>query len=229
MQNTGLTEEVKLIAERIREMREIIGFSVNEMAEKTNLTAETYSLYESGKIDLPFTFIHKCAQAFGIGITDILEGHSAHLSSYTVTRKGQGTRTAKEDGIEISNLAPLFRNKLAEPYWVKYEYSEELQNKEIHTTTHGGQEFDLVLSGTLKVRVGDHTEVLEEGDSIYYKSSTPHGMIAMNGKDCLFLAVVISGDEKVDEKAIQKTVVEARTAKAPLAVENFVEATEDGE
>ena len=227
MQNTGLTDEVRLIAERIREMREIIGFSVEEMAEKTNLSAETYSNYESGTIDLPFTFIHKCALAFGIGITDILEGHSAHLSSYTVTRKGQGTRTAKEDGIEISNLAPLFRNKLAEPYWVKYEYSEELQNKEIHTTTHGGQEFDLVLSGTLKVRVGDHTEVLEEGDSIYYKSSTPHGMIAMNGKDCLFLAVVISGDEKVDEKAIQKTVVEARTAKAPLAVENFVEATED--
>ncbi len=229
MQNTGLTDEVRLIAERIREMREIIGFSVEEMAGKTNLSVETYSLYESGKIDLPFTFIHKCALAFGIGITDILEGHSAHLSSYTVTRKGQGTRTAKEDGIEISNLAPLFSNKLAEPYWVKYEYSEELQNKEIHTTTHGGQEFDLVLSGTLKVRVGDHTEILEEGDSIYYKSSTPHGMIAMNGKDCLFLAVVISGNEKIDEKAIQKTVVEARTAKAPLAVENFVEATEDYE
>ena len=64
MQNTGLTDEVRLIAERIREMREIIGFSVEEMAEKTNLTAETYSLYESGKIDLPFTFIHKCAPVF---------------------------------------------------------------------------------------------------------------------------------------------------------------------
>ena len=227
MQNTGLTDEIRVVAERIREMREIIGFTVEEMAEKTNLTAQTYSQYESGEVDLPFTFIHKCALAFGIGITDILEGHSAHLSSYTVTRKGQGTRTAKEDGIEISNLAPLFRNKLAEPYWVKYEYSEELQNKPIHTTTHSGQEFDLVLKGTLKVRVGDHTEILEEGDSIYYKSSTPHGMIAMNNQDCLFLAVVVSGDEKIDEKAIQKTVVEARTAKAPLAVENFVEAKED--
>ena len=229
MQNTGLTEEIKVIAERIREMREIIGFTTQEMAEKTNLTAETYSRYESGEVDLPFTFIHKCSLAFGIGITDILEGHSAHLSSYTVTRRGQGTRTAKEDGIEISNLAPLFRNKLAEPYWVKYEYSEELQNKPIHTTTHAGQEFDLVLRGTLKVRVGDHTEVLEEGDSIYYKSSTPHGMIALNGEECLFLAVVVSGDENVTEKEIQKTVVEARTAKAPLAVENFVEAKEDGE
>ena len=229
MQNTGLTEEIKVIAERIREMREIIGFTTQEMAEKTNLTAETYSRYESGEVDLPFTFIHKCSLAFGIGITDILEGHSAHLSSYTVTRRGQGTRTAKEDGIEISNLAPILRNKLAEPYWVKYEYSEELQNKPIHTTTHAGQEFDLVLRGTLKVRVGDHTEVLEEGDSIYYKSSTPHGMIALNGEECLFLAVVISGDEKVTEKEIQKTVVEARTAKAPLAVENFVEAKEDSD
>ena len=229
MLNTGLTEEIKVIAERIREMREIIGFTEQEMAEKTNLTAETYSLYESGEVDLPFTFIHKCSLAFGIGITDILEGHSAHLSSYTVTRRGQGTRTAKEDGIEISNLAPLFRNKLAEPYWVKYEYSEELQNKPIHTTTHAGQEFDLVLRGTLKVRVGDHTEILEEGDSIYYKSSTPHGMIALNGEECLFLAVVVSGDEKITEKEIQKTVVEARTAKAPLAVENFIDAKEDNE
>ena len=69
MQNTGLTDEIRVIAERIREMREIIGFSVQEMADRTNLTAETYSQYESGGVDLPFTFIHKCALAFGIGIT----------------------------------------------------------------------------------------------------------------------------------------------------------------
>ncbi len=76
-------------------------------------------------------FIHKCALAFGIGITDLLEGQSAHLSSYTVTRKGQGQQTAKENGIEIKSLAPLFRKKIAEPYWVKYDYDEKLQNAPI--------------------------------------------------------------------------------------------------
>ena len=55
--------------------------------------------------------------------------------------------TAKEDGISIQNLAPMFRKKIAEPYWVRYEYNEELQNKPIHLTKHSGQEFDLVLSG----------------------------------------------------------------------------------
>ena len=59
--------------------------------------------------------------------------------------------TASENGIEIKNLAPKFRKRLSDPYMVRYEYSAELENKPIHTTTHAGQEFDLVISGKLKV------------------------------------------------------------------------------
>ena len=67
------------VAQRIREMREITGLSVSEMAEKTEVSLETYMNYESGKYDLPFTFIHKCALTFHIGISDLLEGQSARL------------------------------------------------------------------------------------------------------------------------------------------------------
>ncbi len=188
------------IALRIRDMREIIGYTPAQMAQRTEVTEETYLAYESGTVDLPFTFMHKCALTFGVEITDLLEGHSANLSAYTVTRKGSGPVTAEEDGVVIQNLAPMFREKLAAPYWVTYRYSPELQDSPIHTTTHAGQEFDLVLKGTLKVRVGDHTEVLHEGDSIFYKSSTPHGMIAVDGEDCLFLAMIMAGSapEKPD-------------------------------
>ena len=48
------------------------------------------------------------------------------------------------------------------------------------------------LKGTLRVRVGEHEEVLHEGDSIFYKSSTPHGMIAVDGQDCVFLAMIMA-------------------------------------
>lgn len=106
------TEKLLEVARRIREMREIDGLTVEEMAEKTEVTIDDYLKYEAGQLDFPFTFIHKCSLAFGIGITDLLEGQSAHLSSYTVTRKGMGQETAKEDGINIQNLAPLFRKKL---------------------------------------------------------------------------------------------------------------------
>ena len=213
------------IAKRIKEMREIMSFSVKEMAEKTEVSEVSYEEYESGKRDMPFTFIHKCALAFGMELTELLEGHNAHLSSYTVTRKGEGQGTAKEDGIEISNLAPKFKNKAAEPYWVKYEYSQELQNKPIHLTKHSGQEFDLILSGSLMVQVGANKEILHEGDSIYYNSSTPHGMIAVEGKDCVFLAMILPGEDTKEEN-IRQTVA-AVSHKEKLVAEKFVKTREN--
>ena len=220
------SEKLREVAQRIREMREIFDFTEELMAEKTEVSVEEYRRYESGALDFPFTFIHKCSLAFGIGITDLLEGSSAHLSSYTVTRKGQGQQTAKENGIEISNLAPMFRKKIAEPYWVRYEYQADLQNKPIHLTKHSGQEFDLVMKGRLKVQIGDNVEVLSEGDSIYYNSSTPHGMIAIDGEDCLFVAVVLPGEDE-KETEIRDTLLPMRTADKPLVSANFIDTVED--
>lgn len=218
--------QLQQIAARIREMREICALSAEEMAKETEVSVEDYLRYERGTLDFPFTFLHKCAQVFGLEITDLLAGKSAHLSSYTVTRKGQGQNTAKEKGIDIRNLAPLFRKKIAEPYWVKYEYSAELQDRPIHLTTHSGQEFDLILSGTLKVQVGEHTEVLSEGDSIYYNSSTPHGMIAVGGTDCNFVAVVLPGADE-PETVLRSSIESARTVKKKLVTDDFIETVEN--
>ena len=217
--------QLQEIAQRISDMREVMGYSEAEMAEKTEVSLALYKAYESGEVDLPFTFIHKCALAFGIDITDLLEGHSSTLTSYTVTRKGMGQQTAKEAGIDIMNMAPKFKNKLAEPYWVRYEYSDELQHQLIHLTKHSGQEFDLVLSGALLVQVGSNKEVLHEGDSIYYNSSTPHGMIAVKGKDCVFCAMVMNGEDS--EEYSMKTSIAPLPPSRKLICEKFVECKED--
>ncbi len=214
------------VAMRIREMRLIAGFSQEEMAKKTKTEPATYAQLEEGKLDFPFSFIHKCAQVLGVGMSSLLEGEeNARLTSYTVTRKGQGQQTAREDGINISNLAPKFRNKIAEPYWVRYDYDPAQQNKPIHLATHSGQEFDLVISGKLKVQIGQHTEILSEGDSIYYDSSTPHGMIAVDGQECVFCAVVLPGEDTKEEK-VRESIAVAK-ASEPLVCESFIETKED--
>ncbi len=226
MENSNVSTQLMDIAARIAEMRQISGFSVAEMAEKTEVTIDQYRAYEAGKADLPFSFIHKCALAFDLGITDLLEGQSARLSRYTVTRKGQGITTVDEDGIRIQNMAPLFKQRLADPYYVRYDYSEAQQSQPIHTTTHKGHEFDLVLEGSLRVKVGDHEEVLHEGDSIYYRSSTPHGMIAVDGKACTFLAMIMNGDAG-DEPSVPYFAPSAPDSKLPLLCEEFIKTVED--
>ncbi len=213
------------IAARIREMREIMGWTEEEMAKKTEVTTAAYTAYECGDTDIPFTFIHKCALAFDMELTELLEGRNALLSSYTVTRKGEGQETAKEDGIDIQNLAPKFRDKIAQPYWVRYQFSPEQQKKPIHLTRHSGQEFDLILEGRLKVQVGEHVEILNEGDSIYYDSSTPHGMIAVDGRDCVFCAVVLPGDD-TRESIVRKSIITAKDTE-DLICKKYIKTTED--
>ena len=225
MTNQNSATQLIDIALRIREMRDILGYSIHKMAEFTEISEEQYRLYESGTVDLPFTFIHKCAKVFGLELTVLLEGHSAKLSGYTVTRRGKGLVTASEDGITIQDMAPMFRKKLATPYWVTYEYSEDLQDKPIHTTTHAGQEFNMVIKGAMRIKVGDHEEVLREGDSIFYKSSTPHGMIAIDGHDCVFLSMIMASD--TTDKPLY--IGQSRKGKPQqnLLCNKFVQAQED--
>ncbi|MBP5254396.1 MAG: AMP-binding protein [Lachnospiraceae bacterium] len=219
-------DKLQEVSERIKEMRSILGYSEAEMAKMTEVTPEEYEAYENGTKDLPFTFIHKCAIAFNIQISELLEGRDdARLTSYTVTRRGEGRQTAKEEGIDIRNLAPVFKHKICEPYYVRYEYSEALQHQPIHLTSHKGQEFDYVLSGSMIVQVGKNRETLHEGDTIYYNSATPHGMIATGGADCIFLAVVLP-EEQTEETVIRETVAAARPS-THLIVEKFTECTED--
>ena len=223
--NAEAKQELMEMAARIREMREIIGYTVEQMAEKTEVSVADYEAVEAGVVDPTFNFLHQCAIVFGIDINALLKGHSAHLSGYEVTRAGQGPLTAHESHMDIRNQAAMFRDRLGTPYWVTYKYDPALLEKPIATTTHGGQEFDLVLKGSMKIRVGEHVEELKEGDSIYYRSSTPHGMVATDPAGVTFLAMVMAGEGGDTHLGLE--TVRPRSERAPLVVDRFVETDED--
>ena len=191
-QTTGLQFKLEEMAGRIRELREIENLSQEEMARKTGVSLEEYRACEEGRSDLNFAFIYRCALVLNVDVTDIIEGASPRLSSYTVTRRGMGQRIEQAHGMVYFNLAAQFKNRIAEPLYVNAAYSQEAQYQDIELTSHEGQECDIVISGKLKVQVGTHWEILGPGDSIYYDSSTPHGMIAVDGGDCLFYAIVLN-------------------------------------
>ena len=191
-QMTGLDLKIKEVAGRIKELREIEGLSQQDMALKTDVSLDEYQKCEQGESNLTFAFIYRCSLALKVNVTDIIEGYSPELKAFTVTRNGAGQIVSKAHGMTYYNMAYAFRNRIAEPLFVKAVYNDEAQYKDIELTTHDGQELDIVINGYLMVQVGSHKEVLGPGDTIYYDSSTPHGMIAVNGKDCDFYAVVLN-------------------------------------
>ncbi len=192
MTMTGLDFKIKEMAGRIRALREIEGLDPVQMAVKTGVSEAEYMRCESGECDLNFAFIYRCALALNVNVTEIIEGYAPKLKSYTVTRAGAGQEIANAHGMTYYNMAYAFQNRIAEPLFVRSAYSEEAQHRDIELTTHAGQELDIVVEGKLMVQVGEHTEVLSAGDTIYYDSDTPHGMIAVGGQDCVFYAIVLN-------------------------------------
>jgi mannose-6-phosphate isomerase-like protein (cupin superfamily) len=87
------------------------------------------------------------------------------------------------------NLAYNFHRKKAEPFLVEANASSG--DKPLSLNTHPGQEFNYVVEGRLLISVSGHEMELGPGDCIYYDSSEPHGMKALDGKCARFIAIVL--------------------------------------
>lgn len=191
--------KIEEIAERIVDLREIMNLTPAQMAEQLQETQEEYLAHERGERDFSYTFLSKCASIFNVDIIELITGDNPKLASYTITRKGKGLPIDRHKGFIYKHLAPMFRDKIAEVFLVTAPYDEAEQTRPIPLNHHEGQEFDYILSGKLKVVIGDNVEVLEAGDAIYYESGNNHGMIAVDGEDCILLATIMKRPEKIKE------------------------------
>ncbi|MCL1880127.1 MAG: XRE family transcriptional regulator [Actinomycetia bacterium] len=188
------------VGNRIRSLREDLGLSADDMAKATGRSLDEYLTQESGKGELSFTFLYKCARRLGIDVIELLIGEPPHLSGYELTRGGTGLSICRRTGFEYLHQAAFFKNKLCEPFIVTAPFVPEEQDRPIHLSYHRGQELDYVISGQMRFAFEGHIEELKAGDTLYYDSGRGHGMIATGGEPCVFLAIVLKpADDDPDE------------------------------
>lgn len=183
-----MSEQIRQIAVRIKDLREISGISAEVVAKELNVELDTYLGYESGNTDIPVGFLYELANRFNVELTAILTGDAPKLHTYSIVRKGKGVNVDRRQQYHYQNLAFNFVNKKAEPFLVTAEPVED--DKPIDYNAHPGQEFNYVLEGTLKVYINGYEVVLNEGDSLYFDSGIKHGMKAVGGKASKFLAII---------------------------------------
>ena len=230
---TGMEYKLREVAGRIRELREISGFTVEEMARRTDVSVEEYIACESGSRNLSIAFLYRCVLIFGVDMGDLLEGRSPTLRSYALTRRGEGQRIEEAHHMVGYNLAAGFRNRIALPLYMEIKYRDGAEYEDIELVTHEGQECDIVIRGHMKIQIGSKTEILHAGDCIYYDSATPHGMTAVQGEDCAFYAIVLSNSAaRVGEQAAEEATPDAKPHipdKQPRVYRKFIDRTvEDG-
>lgn len=182
-----MNTQIKQIAERLRGLRDALELTLAQAAEKCGIPESDYARYESGSSDIPMSFICEVAQTFGVETTALISGNDPHSLAYSITRKGTGMSVERTKCYKYQSLAHGFRNAKAEPFEVIVEPCQD----PIHLNTHSGQEFNLVLDGTMQLQIAGNDITLYEGDSIYFDATFPHGMKAVNGERVRFLAVIV--------------------------------------
>ena len=176
------------IASRIRELRESAETNSAETAERLGVSLERYQAFEEGSLDVPISALYGIAGLFGVDLTDLLTGKSPNLQRFCVVRQGKGPEIERYPGYRFQSLAFDFQNRMFEPLLVSLDPQ---RNQEISLVTHGGQEFNLVLKGRVRVVLGGQSVDLEAGDSIYFDPAIAHGQFALDDAPASFLTVIL--------------------------------------
>ncbi|HEY3317942.1 MAG TPA: XRE family transcriptional regulator [Coriobacteriia bacterium] len=179
---------------KIKTLRESLGLSVEELAQRCQCETSVITGLEAGEIAPSLAPLIKITRALGVRLGTLLDDDTS--VGPVVTRRDEADRVARVKSLETRSDAgeldffSLAKGKTArhmEPFTITVNPTD----KETHTlSSHEGEEFIFVLDGAIEVEYGKDTHLLGAGDSIYYDSIVPHEVRASDGAPAQILAVV---------------------------------------
>lgn len=182
-----MQEQTKEIGGRLKQIRESLGLTIVEVAEKTGINKYQYEDYESGQIDIPVGALLKFTQQFNVEVSFILTGENPHENAWTITRKGEGASVERHAQYKYKALAHNFAHKKATPFLVAIDANDQ----EVQFNSHDGQEFMYVVEGSVKIYFKDSVFELNEGDSVYFDAQISHAIKAENNERARILSVLV--------------------------------------
>jgi mannose-6-phosphate isomerase-like protein (cupin superfamily) len=180
-----MDDNLAQISSRIWELREILGIETQEMAVRCGISHDTYLQYEAGTLDIPISVLYTIAAQLNVDPTVLLTGEAPRMTTHCIVRKGHGVDIERYPGYRFSSIAYNFIGREMEPLLVTIEPEDGAPLQ----VTHGGQEFNYVLEGRIRITLGKNSYELGAGDSIYFDPRLPHSQSAV-GTTAKFLTVI---------------------------------------
>ncbi len=180
-----MNTQIKQIAERIKELRDILDMSASQVAQEVGIPEEEYVMYEQAKADIPVSVLYAVASALGVDTTVLLTGEMPRMEGYTVVRDGCGVEVERYAGYKFSSLAANFIGREMEPMIVTLNSND----KPAELVYHAGQEINYVLEGSIIVKIGKKSITLNKGDSVYFDAMQLHSQQAIT-ETAKFLTVI---------------------------------------
>lgn len=171
------------IGPRLADLRNQHRYSIRRLASEAGLSASLVSDVERGKVEPSISTLKRLAAALGTTL--------AYFFSEPTSLAGRVVRASERDVLGKSAVAasPAARSAI-ETAGVRFEIASPPESETIEAIfgryeagaslgdpiTHEGEEWGMVLTGRLKVWIGEEIYFLDPGDAIAFPSSLPHRM-----------------------------------------------------
>jgi transcriptional regulator with XRE-family HTH domain len=182
------------VGRKVRELRESLQLSVEELAERSGAEIEVIEGIEAGELTPSLTPLIRITRALGVRLGTLLDDDEnlgpalVRSTDYTESTRLQALETRSDAGGLVFNaLAEGKASRHMEPFFITLT---PVDASEHHVSAHEGEEWLFALEGPLEIEYGKEVYVLQPGDSIYYDSIVPHQVRSHNGQPAKFVACV---------------------------------------
>lgn len=171
-----------ILGSKLKQLREENGYSLEQIAEKANITPAQLELIEAHATTPSLAISIRLSRALNVRLGTIMDGCEAQMVSVTRADEKPDRGVSFSNGTLTNpsnlNFFPLAQNKYdrsMEPFFIDVD---PLTSAEAALSSHEGEEFVYVISGEVGIVLGDKNFILGVGDTIYYDSLVPHKIYA---------------------------------------------------
>ena len=166
--------------------------TVDTLAERTQLATESLQAIMDGTAHPSLSPLIKISRALGVRLGTFLDDQESQDPLLIRVADREEEIRVSSDSRDTTTLTfhSLGRGKIdrhMEPFFIEV-LPESASDKKL--SSHEGEEFIVVASGSIEVIHGKETHVLKEGDSIYYNSIVPHNVSCIGNKKATIYAVL---------------------------------------
>ncbi|WP_405824487.1 XRE family transcriptional regulator [Streptomyces sp. NBC_01390] len=182
--DTGSVEDLPILAPQLRVLRRRASLTLEAAARAAGLSPAHLSRLETGQRQPSLPMLLGLARIYGTTVSELL-----------------GETVADRDAIvRAADMEPTAAGGWS--YWQAGASGRGMQALRVHVPhgaqgdivrVHPGEEWLYVLTGRLRLSLGDTTHVLAAGDSAHFDSLTPHRLAAdgRDGTDLLFVHTLL--------------------------------------
>ncbi len=183
------------VGEHVRAFRESKGLTAQQFAEKVGISPALLTQIENRMVSPSIGMLVQIANAFDTTVSSFIGGKPER--EFSIVRKEDRT-TVSRVGLKDGGKTPYIYESLGagkagrkmEPFLLRLQ---PLSEPPTARSVHAGEEFLYVLSGEVAVHLGNLSDVLKEGDCIYYNSTTPHYVHSAREEEAILLVVIHAG------------------------------------